>query len=134
MGNTSCQRLSCPATSAPLHTCAGAPSVKRRSCFGSPFVFQPHDKPGSLPQRSHQVMTIFLPLTNGQPPPSLPSFLVHTDHCLAHLRKVIGTILKAKRLVVVCGACTYHHYCAKHLIMQADSGLRCWNICASWNP
>ncbi|KAL4062223.1 DHS-like NAD/FAD-binding domain-containing protein [Scleroderma citrinum] len=49
-------------------------------------------------------MTIFLPLDGAHPPPSTPPFLLHTDNTLVHLRNVVDTILKAKRLVVVCGA------------------------------
>ncbi|KAH7884690.1 DHS-like NAD/FAD-binding domain-containing protein [Phlebopus sp. FC_14] len=49
-------------------------------------------------------MTIFLPLDEDQSPPSIPSFLVHADDPVLQLRKAVRAILKAKRLVVVCGA------------------------------
>ncbi|KIJ14298.1 hypothetical protein PAXINDRAFT_135316 [Paxillus involutus ATCC 200175] len=49
-------------------------------------------------------MTLFLPLEDNQSPPSTPSFLIHTDNTTLHLRKAARAILKAKRLVVVCGA------------------------------
>lgn len=59
------------------------------------------------------VMTLFLPLDGAPPPPSTPTFLIHTDNALAHLRNVVDTILKAKRLVVVCGACLCSHKTSK---------------------
>ncbi|KAG1750732.1 DHS-like NAD/FAD-binding domain-containing protein [Suillus lakei] len=49
-------------------------------------------------------MTLFVPLEAGSPPPPTPSFLVHSETPNLHLRKAIKAILKAKRLVVVCGA------------------------------
>jgi len=54
-------------------------------------------------------MTLFLPLDGAPPPPSTPTFLIRTDNALVHLRNVVDTILKAKRLVVVCGACLCPH-------------------------
>lgn len=47
--------------------------------------------------------TIFLPLDDSQPPQSTSSFLVHVDNARGRLQDVIGSILSAKRLVVVCG-------------------------------
>ncbi|KAG1821781.1 DHS-like NAD/FAD-binding domain-containing protein [Suillus subaureus] len=49
-------------------------------------------------------MTLFVPLEASSPPPPTPSFLVHSETPNLHLRKAIKAILKAKRLVVVCGA------------------------------
>ncbi|KAG9315281.1 DHS-like NAD/FAD-binding domain-containing protein [Chiua virens] len=49
-------------------------------------------------------MTLFVPLDHNQAPPSFPSFLVHTHDVHHHIRKAIRAILKARRLVVVCGA------------------------------
>lgn len=49
-------------------------------------------------------MTLFVPLEAGSPPPPTPSFLVRSVTPNLHLRKAIKAILKAKRLVVVCGA------------------------------
>ncbi|KAI6094830.1 DHS-like NAD/FAD-binding domain-containing protein [Pisolithus croceorrhizus] len=48
--------------------------------------------------------TIFLPLDDIRPPQSTSSFLVHVDNPRGRLQDVIGSILSAKRLVVVCGA------------------------------
>ncbi|KAG1866858.1 DHS-like NAD/FAD-binding domain-containing protein [Suillus subluteus] len=49
-------------------------------------------------------MTLFVPLEVGSSPPPTPSFLVHSETPNLHLRRAIKAILKAKRLVVVCGA------------------------------
>ncbi|KAF8553974.1 DHS-like NAD/FAD-binding domain-containing protein [Imleria badia] len=49
-------------------------------------------------------MTLFVPLDENQSPPVSPSFLVHPDDVTHHLRKALRAILKARRLVVVCGA------------------------------
>ncbi|KIJ62759.1 hypothetical protein HYDPIDRAFT_113851 [Hydnomerulius pinastri MD-312] len=49
-------------------------------------------------------MTLFLPLEEHQSPPSIPPFLIHADNSTFQLRKAVRSILKAKRLVVVCGA------------------------------
>lgn len=49
-------------------------------------------------------MTLFVPLDENQSPPTSPSFLVHSDDVIHQLRKALRTILKARRLVVVCGA------------------------------
>ncbi|KAF9237645.1 DHS-like NAD/FAD-binding domain-containing protein [Melanogaster broomeanus] len=49
-------------------------------------------------------MTLLLPLEEKQTPPSAPSFLIRADNATLHLRKAVRAILKARRLVVVCGA------------------------------
>ncbi|KAH6913144.1 DHS-like NAD/FAD-binding domain-containing protein [Coprinopsis sp. MPI-PUGE-AT-0042] len=51
-------------------------------------------------------MTIFLPLEEEKPPPSTPSFLLQVQHeqRQAQLAKVVQAIMKAKRVVVICGA------------------------------
>ncbi|KAF9000717.1 DHS-like NAD/FAD-binding domain-containing protein [Cyathus striatus] len=49
-------------------------------------------------------MTAFLPLKASNPPPQNPSYLVQPQNVPAHLSKAIQAIVKAKRLVVVCGA------------------------------
>ncbi|KAF5359705.1 hypothetical protein D9756_003215 [Leucocoprinus leucothites] len=49
-------------------------------------------------------MTLFLPLDPSAPLPQTPSFLAQSSNPQTHLQKVIQTILKAKRIVVVCGA------------------------------
>ncbi|KAG2074184.1 DHS-like NAD/FAD-binding domain-containing protein [Suillus decipiens] len=49
-------------------------------------------------------MTLLVPLEASSSPPSTPSFMVHSETPNLHLRKTIKAILKAKRLVVVCGA------------------------------
>lgn len=48
-------------------------------------------------------MTVFLPLEDSAPWPSLPPFVVEPNNAKTQLAKVIKTILKAKRIVVVCG-------------------------------
>ncbi|KAF8135012.1 DHS-like NAD/FAD-binding domain-containing protein [Boletus edulis] len=49
-------------------------------------------------------MTLFVPLDENQSQPPSPPFLVHPDDVSHHLRKALRAILKARRLVVVCGA------------------------------
>ncbi|KXN90568.1 NAD-dependent protein deacetylase hst4 [Leucoagaricus sp. SymC.cos] len=49
-------------------------------------------------------MTIFLPLEADLPHPSKLSFLVRSSDVTMQLQKVIQSILKARRIVVVCGA------------------------------
>ncbi|KAG8213044.1 DHS-like NAD/FAD-binding domain-containing protein [Butyriboletus roseoflavus] len=49
-------------------------------------------------------MTLFVPLDENHSPPSYPPFLVHPVDVPHHLRKALRAILKARRLVVVCGA------------------------------
>lgn len=49
-------------------------------------------------------MTLFVPLRENQSPPASPPFLVHPDDVPHHLRTALRAILKARRLVVVCGA------------------------------
>ncbi|KAI0360065.1 DHS-like NAD/FAD-binding domain-containing protein [Trametes cingulata] len=49
-------------------------------------------------------MTAFLPLDAAAPFPPSPSFLVPTPDPASQVRRVIKTILKARRIAVVCGA------------------------------
>lgn len=49
-------------------------------------------------------MTVFLPLEASSPFPQSPSFLLPAPDPAGELKKVIKAILKAKRIVVVCGA------------------------------
>ncbi|KAF8802437.1 DHS-like NAD/FAD-binding domain-containing protein [Phlegmacium glaucopus] len=49
-------------------------------------------------------MTVFLPLDPSSPLPPLPSFLVPPANSGNHLARVIQAIMKAKRIVVICGA------------------------------
>ncbi|KAJ3572562.1 hypothetical protein NP233_g3014 [Leucocoprinus birnbaumii] len=49
-------------------------------------------------------MTFFLPLDPSAPLPTTPSFLAQSSNTQTHIQKVIQTILKAKRIVVICGA------------------------------
>ncbi|KAL1949291.1 hypothetical protein VTO73DRAFT_8172 [Trametes versicolor] len=49
-------------------------------------------------------MTAFLPLDAAAPLPSSPSFLVPSADSASHVKRVIKTILKARRIAVVCGA------------------------------
>ncbi|RDB25580.1 NAD-dependent protein deacetylase hst4 [Hypsizygus marmoreus] len=49
-------------------------------------------------------MTVFLPLAAGMPLPASPSFLSASTNSQTQISKVIKSILKAKRIVVICGA------------------------------
>ncbi len=49
-------------------------------------------------------MTIFLPLEPTKPVPSSPTFLVASSDPQAQTAKVVKAILKAKRVVIICGA------------------------------
>ncbi|KAG6813905.1 hypothetical protein H0H92_005754 [Tricholoma furcatifolium] len=49
-------------------------------------------------------MTLFVPLDGGTPLPAAPSFLLQSADPQAQISKVIKSILKAKRIVVICGA------------------------------
>ncbi|EGN99156.1 hypothetical protein SERLA73DRAFT_182004 [Serpula lacrymans var. lacrymans S7.3] len=49
-------------------------------------------------------MTVFMPLEADSSPPTSPPFLVHSADPSTQVRRVVKAIMKAKRLVVVCGA------------------------------
>ncbi|KAF8071989.1 DHS-like NAD/FAD-binding domain-containing protein [Lyophyllum atratum] len=49
-------------------------------------------------------MTLFLPLVGDTPLPASPSFLAECADSRTQISKVIRSILKAKRIVVICGA------------------------------
>ncbi|KAI1781655.1 DHS-like NAD/FAD-binding domain-containing protein, partial [Ganoderma leucocontextum] len=49
-------------------------------------------------------MTAFLPLVAAAPFPSSPTFLVPSPDPVAHVRRVVKAVLKARRIAVVCGA------------------------------
>ncbi|KAF5382050.1 hypothetical protein D9615_004321 [Tricholomella constricta] len=49
-------------------------------------------------------MTLFLPLAANTPQPTSPSFLTESTDSRTQILKVIKSILKAKRIVVICGA------------------------------
>lgn len=49
------------------------------------------------------VMTIFVPLEPSSEVPAQPSFLVPTSNVQAQLSKAIQAIMKARRIVVICG-------------------------------
>lgn len=49
------------------------------------------------------IMTLFLPLHSPSPSPRTPPFLALSSNPPAQLQKLIQTILKARRIVVVCG-------------------------------
>ncbi|KAG6915866.1 hypothetical protein DXG01_009573 [Tephrocybe rancida] len=49
-------------------------------------------------------MTLFVPLEADTPLPAAPPFLAETSDSRAQISKVIRSILKAKRIVVICGA------------------------------
>jgi hypothetical protein len=55
-----------------------------------------------LPDNSQ--MTVFLPLNASSPLPALPTFLVPPANSASHLARVIQAIMKAKRIVVICGS------------------------------
>ncbi|KAF7773328.1 hypothetical protein Agabi119p4_5495 [Agaricus bisporus var. burnettii] len=57
-----------------------------------------------LPTITSPGMTVFLPLESHTPLPTTPPFLSQPANTDAHLHKVIQAILKARRIVVVCGA------------------------------
>lgn len=48
-------------------------------------------------------MTLFLPLAASTPVPQSPPFLVPPTDLAAQRQKAIKAIMKAKRIVVVCG-------------------------------
>ena len=48
-------------------------------------------------------MTVFLSLNPSSPLPALPTFLVPPANSVSHLARVIQAIMKAKRIVVICG-------------------------------
>jgi hypothetical protein len=56
-------------------------------------------------------MTVFLPLEASTPFPSSPPFLAESTDTVAQVSKVLKAILKARRIVVICGAhsCPYHN-------------------------
>lgn len=70
----------------------------------SPLWLSTCSQPGHCSHCTRPQMTLFVPLDDNQPPPASPSFLVHPDDAPHHLRKALRAILKARRLVVVCGA------------------------------
>ena len=63
----------------------------------------------TLPDNSQ--MTVFLPLNPSSPLPALPTFLVPPVNSVTHLARVIQAIMKAKRIVVICGPsmCSLFH-------------------------
>lgn len=48
-------------------------------------------------------MTVYLPLEGDLVFPNSPAYLQHVSDPTAHLQKVVKSILKAKRIAVVCG-------------------------------
>lgn len=54
-------------------------------------------------------MTLYLPLEPESPFPSSPSFLVPAQDPKDQLHRVIKAIMKAKRIVVVCGTVSHFH-------------------------
>ena len=70
----------------------------------APLWLSTCSQPGHCSHRTRPKMTLFVPLDENQSPPASPSFLVHPDDVPHHLRKALRAILKARRLVVVCGA------------------------------
>ena len=52
-------------------------------------------------------MMAFLPLKVAAPYPSSPGFLIPSTDPLGQVKQVIKAILKARRIVVVCGECQW---------------------------
>jgi hypothetical protein len=48
-------------------------------------------------------MTVFVPLDSSSSCPAAPSFLVEPDDTSAQFTRVVKAIIKARRIVVVCG-------------------------------
>lgn len=61
-------------------------------------------------------MTVFLPLNPSSPLPALPTFLVPPANAVTHLARVIQAIMKAKRIVVICGPSIQSLHHLSHLI------------------
>ena len=74
-------------------------------------------------------MTIYLSLVNDSPFPASPSFLVPSQDPNEQLSKVVKAIMKARRIVVVCGK-LYNQIEWDKVIEHRD---RCWNLCTSWH-
>jgi hypothetical protein len=55
------------------------------------------------PVLSPSLMTLFLPLEDSAPLYSTPAFVIKPNDTESQVTKVIKTILKAKRIVVICG-------------------------------
>jgi NAD-dependent histone deacetylase SIR2 len=51
-------------------------------------------------------MTVFIPLDPLVSQPATPSYLVQAKDRDAQLAKVVRAIVKARKIVVVCGACS----------------------------
>jgi NAD-dependent histone deacetylase SIR2 len=54
-------------------------------------------------------MTLFIPLDSSADTPTSPSFLQASANPTLQLQKAIKAILKAKRIVIVCGPFTVIH-------------------------
>lgn len=64
-------------------------------------------------------MTVFLPLEASSPFPQSPSFLLPSPDPNAQVTKVIRAIMKAKRIVVVCGRST------RYLVLDSTCEFNC---------
>ena len=49
------------------------------------------------------IMTVFLPIDPDGAPPPLPAFVAPTENPAAQMSRTIQAIMKAKRIVVICG-------------------------------
>jgi NAD-dependent histone deacetylase SIR2 len=67
-------------------------------------------------------MTIFLPLEASSSVPQSPAFLIPSPDPIAQINRVIKAILKAKRIVIVCGAI----YPPSHHFERGISSLHCY--------
>ena len=69
-------------------------------------------------------MTVFLSLNpSSPPPPALPAFLVPPVNSVTHLARVIQAIMKAKRIVVICGSSIYCLSLLIYLIYSTGAGI-----------
>lgn len=75
-------------------------------------------------------MTVYLPLDRDSLFPASPSFLVPSQDPNEQLSKVIKAIMKARRIVVVCGKLSNRIEWDKAFEHRG----RCWDLCAGWHP
>lgn len=93
-----------------------------------------HSDPSSTSLSQTLAMTLFLPLEGSSPLPSSPSFLAQVSDSSVQVQRVIKSLLKAKRIAVVCGMslrleCVTLTYQNLYPCLE-----RCWNFCQGWHP
>ena len=74
-------------------------------------------------------MTLHLPLRSEPSPSPQPSFLVAPANHAAQLARAVHAIMKARRIVVICGPFTPTHRVALINFLS-----RCWHLRSGWNP